>query len=432
MFAPKDIEIAWTKTEDKLADFLEKKKWHKAFLFFASLIIAYFSYGLWAQNSFPPWSRFNLVQDRLWATYVLIFLSFIPLFIHQLRHSVLFLLFAVSIAWLFPIYKIDALSLNAIAPIIYLVACAVIVNIKFLARFLKAALIVLLFLGLVSWVTRNAILSENSKLILYFSNLHLDLLLLYFIGSIFNKKPFPNSLHFNPLQLIAPSPLPEQLEMKNNSSYEKQFIKGMLGIFNAQFIFVFLIFLLTQDAIARNTNPLLYYCVFILTIVAAMKMVSSLLWIYGIKTVSATYFLILAKSPIEVWQRGSVFVADFLFNKIYLPIWKRSRSITLAAIATVFSVLVHVFVFHEMLIKTLLRYQFGDFLFGSFGLNQALQWGIWVAIWLVWILIFSIFLKTTKPLHSISVFQWILVFLTHIGSALVFPIVFQLSTIIRI
>lgn len=431
MIAPKNFEIRWTQFEDTFAESLTKKNWAKPVLFFLTVVMAYLTFDFWTQSSFPQWSRFNLIQDRLWATYVLIFLSFLPLVIRQLRGSVPFLFIVVSTSWLFPAYKINSLSSNGFLPIVYLVMCSFIVNRSFWNRWLRAFLVLVLFLALVSLLTNNAIDSANGKLLIYFSNLHLDFLLLYYIGAIFNQKSFSNQMHFNPLQLVSPLPLPENSQSLKNEGYELQFTKGILGIFWAQIIFLSLILVLQQPSVFETQNPLIYYFLFIATVIGAMKMASSLLWIYGFKTLPATYFLLLAKSPIEVWQRGSTFVADFLFNKIYLPIWKRTRSMPLASILVVIAVIFHVFFFHEILVKTLLRFQFGNMLFGSFGMAEAIQWGLWVAAWSTWIFVFWVFAKLTKPLHHYSIFQWLLIALTHLGSAMIFPAVLYLASVVR-
>lgn len=429
MFAPKKFEDAWILHESNLVENLSKKKWNKPLLFFLTAIFSYFVHDLWTQNTFPQWSRFYLVQDKLWASYALIFLSFVPLFIPKFRSSAIFLLCAVSASWLYPIYKLGLISANSILPIFYLLVCALICRLQKLNSWIKFSIVVLLFLGLVSTMTKNAIAAGNGKLLLYFSNIHLDLILLYFVGVIFSQKSWPIAFHFNPLQLLAPNPLPETSQVASSPDYEKQFTKGILNILVAQIIFVLIIFALTTESIAQTTNPLVYYILFVATVIGAMKMASALLWIYGFKTISATYFLVLAKSPIEIWQRGAVFIADFLFNQVYLPLWKRFRSSAVASAALVVAVLVHVFMFRELLVKSLLRWQFGEF-FGSFGKAEAVQWGLWVLVWLAWIGIFSFITKLTKSFHKYPGFQWLLIVLTHLGSALIFPIVFYLARIV--
>ena len=431
MFKPQNIETAWIETEKSIVETMTKKKWIKPFLLFTTIAFAYFSFGLWTQTQFPQWSRFNLIQDRLWATYVVIFSSFVPLFITRLRNSKLFLMLVLALSWLLPIYAIGAIGITSALPIIYLFLSSVVVASHKINRWLKLFIVVVLFLGLVSLITRDIINSQNHKVLLYFSNIHMDLSLLYFIGAIFNKVPFKFLLHLNPLQFVSPTPLPETTQTSENSSeYDKQCFRGWLGIIQTQIIFLFIIGLLKLDSIANTQNPLIHYLFFILTITGAVKLVSSLLWIYGFQSPSSTYFIILAKTPIEIWQRGAVFIADFLFNKIYLPTWKIFRRIWLSSMLSVLSILFHLFIFHEWIVKSVLRIQFGNMLFGNFGWLETKQWGLWIGVWFVWILLFLGVQNLTKKFHGNSLFQWGMVLATHLGSAMILPIVTYLLTII--
>lgn len=431
MFKPQNIETAWIETEKSIVEIMTKKKWIKPFLLFSAVAFAYFSFDLWTQTRFPQWSRFNLVQDRLWAAYVVIFSSFLPLFVTRFRNSKLFLMLVLALSWLLPIYAVGAIGIASSFPIIYLFLSSVVVASDKINRWIKLITVVVLFLGLVSLITRDIINSQNHKVLLYFSNIHMDLSLLYFIGAIFNKVPFTFLMHFNPLQFISPSPLPESTQTSQNSSdYEKQCFRGWLGIVQTQIIFLIIIGLLKLDSIANTQNPLIHYLFFILTITGAIKVVSSILWIYGFQSPSSTYFIILAKTPIEIWQRGAVFIADFLFNKIYLPTWKMFRRIWLSSMLSVLAILFHLFIFHEWIVKSVLRIQFGNMLFGNFGWLETKQWGLWISVWLVWIFLFLGVTKLSKPFHSYALFQWVMVLITHLGSAMTLPIATYLLTII--
>jgi hypothetical protein len=200
----------------------------------------------------------------------------------------------------------------------------------------------------------------------------------------------------------------------------------------AQSIFLIQILYYRGLKIGQQPEPYMQYLLFIFFIVAMMKSVTGLLWIYGINSMSATHFLVLAKSPLEVWQRGSVFIADFLFNKIYLPVWRRFRNLWLSSILVIVAIFVHLFVFHEVLIKTILRFQFGDVYFSIISFSEIFQWLIWALVWLVWIGIFSVFLKLTQAWHQNRLFLWLLVLLTHLGSSAIFPVVTYLIGIVAV
>ncbi len=435
MIGPNELEISWQKNELKIVDYLSKLSWIKPLLLVASLLVGIATFDLWTKSEFPNWSRFYIAQDRAWATYILIGLSFLPLFFKQLRYSFVFFLFAVSFSWLYPISRISSTTLYSFLPILFLVASALVTNSnlfpKLVSRWLKLLIILLLFLGMVCALTFESLRSQSNKIILYFSNLHLDLLFVYFVGAIFSEKYTSLFLHFNPLQLFSPFPLPVKTEKADSDlNYTKLFIRGILQCLQAQLIFIALIVCYQSFYIKTTANPIVHYFLFVSFIVAAMKSVSAVLWMYGIDSRSAGYFLLLAKSPIEAWQRGSVFLADFLFNKIYLPIWRKFRNVWLASGIIVFAILFHTFFFHEFLVKAVLRLLFGNENFGEFSFKSVRQQALWVFAWLVWISFFYAFQKLTSQWHKSKLFQWALILITHTGSAFIIPTIGYLSRIV--
>lgn len=425
---PHAFETKWNSFENRIVESLSKKKWILPLITLLYFTGAFFLYDIWTQAHFPSWARFNIIQDRLWAAYILLSFSFAPLFIKTLRHQPLFLFFVVAVSWLFPISKIGDITLTAFLPLLFLLVGSWLVKINKASVWLKTVILFFLYCALVSILTKEVLINPSSgKILLYFSNIHMDLLLLFFIGVTFNTRPFPLSIHYNPLQMFSPLPLPDSTTLAiEDSRYTQQFIRGIIELILSQALFVIVIMAYRSEMVATTTNPFIHYLLFLFVIVGAMKMVTSVLWIYGINSPSATYFFILAKSPIEIWQRGSVFIADFLFNKLYMPIWKKFRNLWLSSAVVIFAVLFHLFIFHELLIKSWLRWQFGDLLFGRFGTAEIKLWGFWLLTWIAFILIFSGFQKLTSRWHRQELFQWLLILITHIGCASIFPIVYYL------
>lgn len=431
MMGPQEFESAWIRKEQKIVDLLTHIPGKKPLLLVAFLFFVYLTFDLWTQSQFPKWSRFYIAQDRLWATYILVGFSFIPLFINQLRNSSIFLVMVVALSWLYPVSRLGPLTWGAFLPIVFLVLGAVVINSGKWSRWLKLGILFILFLSLVSFLTYEALQFQNNKILLYFSNLHLDLLFIYFIGALFNSTKVSYQIHFNPLQLMSPLPLPEKTQIcATMTDYNKQFVQGMIELLQAQIIFIILIVSYQSFYVKTTVNPLVHYFLFLGFIVAAMKCISALLWIYGIKSIPATYFLVLAKSPIEVWQRGAVYLADFIFNVVYMPVWKYFRKQWLAAVFVIFAILFHMFLFHEFLVKSILRFLFGSENFGTFNLSDFRSQALWIGVWLAWIGLFFVFQKLTRRWHKLKPFQWLLIILTHLGSAFVIPLVSYLGRIV--
>ena len=163
MIGPNELEISWQKNELKIVDYLSKLSWIKPLLLVASVLVGLATFDLWTKSEFPNWSRFYIAQDRAWATYILIGLSFLPLFFKQLRYSFVFFLFAVSFSWLYPISRISSTTLFSFLPILFLVASALVTNSnhfpKLVSRWLKLFIILLLFLGCA--LTTNTICNKG-------------------------------------------------------------------------------------------------------------------------------------------------------------------------------------------------------------------------------------------------------------------------------
>lgn len=427
--SPIDIEKKITKFENDLITKLSASGYSVFFVTLVLLSSLYLILPVWTKNPFPEWSRFFIAQDRIWALTSL--LSGAYLF-HFTKDSFKPLVAALSIAcsWIIPIYLLGSFRLEALAPLIY-IALNTLLLYKY-KRFKIPSLIisVFMFLVLILFLGYDVILNKDGKIFQYFSILHLEVIIFFYINMIFSTN---NSYLFylNPLLLFSPLPIPDESSIVVNKNEKKFYLlKGLLFIAEAQVLLLIIIFIFNfLDFKIPPSIPVQFY-LFIIFISAGMKICSGLLWMYGIKSPATSHFLLLAKSPLETWQKGSVFFAKFIFSKIYLPLWIRMRSHILSTTFSISFILFHLYLFHEVILGNLLVWLFPSLNFMSSSIASLKQQALWVILWILWILFFEFTLSKIDLLKKSSLGHWLLVFITHLGNMSIIPLTLYLSGIL--
>lgn len=427
-FTPVTLEKIWIDTENKIA---EKLSTFSAIVLFFSLFFlggAYFGYGTWTTLPLPAWGRFFIAQDRYWASIVLLAGAFFHYLLNPKgKLNILVLSSIVTASWLFPLSKLQAIRIEAFYPILFVFLCSSILKFVKTKKVFLLFFFIGIFILLVFGLYQAAATTHNGKVLQYFSVLHLDVLLLYFIQRLFVGQNLEPDFDFNPLQLYLPLPIPAESTLSSKKAERKLlFVKGCIQIAQAQIIFLILLTIVSKQYFRETENPYSHYLVFLFLVACGMKMVTGLLWAYGFKTPPASYFIFLAKSPLEIWQRGSTYLAKFAFFNIYLPIWKRVRNSFFPSAAVLAFVFFHLFFFHEVLIKKIISLFIPGIVVAGLSPEVLMQQLIWLAIWLIWIFCFLFVLKK-YPLAIHGRFSsWFLVLLTHLGSASVIPVTFYL------
>lgn len=350
---PTQFESKWQTTEDRITNYLAQSP----FIFFLFLTIiaisAYALLPLWQFPNYPGWARLNLVQDRYWASLIIITGSLLYYFLPK-KWMNLYLVFILCLSWFIPVYILDSLRVSSIFPVLFLLLNSL--SIFYFKKYKK----LLLFFCVFQFIALNLLLgldvelNKKGKLFQYFSLIHFEMLFFYFIQTIYQEKT-NFAFNLNPLQLYAPIPIPRESEfIQNNSSLKKNyFIKGFLEIAQSFAIFCLLFVFIKKDILKQNHSIIIPYIVFLFFVIAAMKSIHGILWVFGFKTPSATHFIFLAKSPLETWQKGSTFIAKFIFNIIYFPLWKRFRNQAIATFGVLAFVFFHLFLLHDFFLKKL-------------------------------------------------------------------------------
>lgn len=423
---PIQLEWKWQNTEERITNYFVRSSLAFLLLLATIAVLAYILFPLWQSSAYPAWARLNLVQDRYWASLTLITGALLFYFVPGKTVN-FYLIFILCLSWFIPVYLLDSLRISSIFPVLY-----ILLNSFFIFQFKKHKTI-LLFLCSFLFVALNILLgldvelNKKGKLFQYFSLIHFEMLFFYFIQTIYQEKS-NFVFNLNPLQLYAPLPLPIESEFIKNSPLKKAyFIKGFLEIAQSFLIFNSLFLLFKADLLKQKPSLVVPYVVFLFFVIAVMKSLHGILWIFGFKTPSATHFILLAKSPLETWQRGSTFIAKFVFNIIYFPLWKAFRSQIIAVFGVLVFIFFHLFLLHDFFLKNIFILFFPTFQTFPTTTHQLYQQLIWLTVWLVWILVFMFTFQKITFLKKTPTGMWILVLLTHIGNLLVLPLSLYLT-----
>lgn len=427
--SPNQFEFKWKTVEDKITSYFVQSNF--SFLIFLTVLsgLSYLLLPLWQSSDYPAWARLNLAQDRYWASLTIIIGSLFFYFIPQ-KITNIYLIFILCLSWFIPVYLLDSLRISSLYPILYILINSILIF-KF-KEYKKSLLIIctFLFLILVVLFGLDVELSKKGKLFQYFSLIHFEMLFFYFIQTIYQQN-FNFIFNFNPLQLYSPIPIPAESEFIQNKQFKKTyFVKGMIEIAQSVLLFSCLFISLKVDFLKRQDSIIIQYVVFLFFVIAVMKSLHGILWLFGFKTPSATHFVLLAKSPLETWQRGSTFVAKFIFNAIYFPLWKAFRSQFFAVTGVLLFVFFHLFILHDILLKNILILFFPAFQTMPASFHQLSQQLIWFLVWFLWIMGFMFSFQRIEYFKKSAFGQWLLIVFTHIGNMLIMPLGFYLTQLL--
>ncbi len=414
---------------------IEKLSRGSGFLWFAlvwGVLNSWLSYSVWARPQ-PDWSRFFLAQDRYWGAATLFFGFYFSFVIpHQIRvyfHRILFV-----IVWLVPCYLLKIERPIVLAPVLYVVICTVALSWprSLWTRKIVAALVVLFtFVGLLWWLGKDAELAKDYRLFRFFWVLHLEMLLIYFLRESFRAPKISLSVALNPLQLFSPLPWPTDLTLAEKKWEIRSLqVSGLMQIIFAQLLFWIL--LLTVPSLPVDIpvlGHLLQYVTFVIFATAALNCVSGMLRMFGFRAADATYFLVLAKSPLEIWQRGSTYMAQFLFQVVFFPIWKQTRKMWVAGGVLAILVLIHIYFFHELFLRELLRWLAPTLPIAQTSWDQIIWLPVfWFLSWMIWMTAFYLLTKAFRFLKTENG-AWVAILLTHLGSSQIFWLAKEMATL---
>jgi len=398
-------------------------------------LYSWLSYPFWAQIQ-PGWSRFFLAQDRYWSS-VTLFSGFCLSFILPYSWRAYFFRILFAAIWLVPCFVLKIYRPVVLAPVAFVALNTLWLLLPrptWARKFLAAGFVTASFVFLLWLIGLDAGLSKDYRLFRFFWVLHLEMLLLYYLRESFRSQAILPSISLNPLQLFAPLPWPTTLSRADNKTEIHSLqVSGLLQLFVAHAIFLLLLWVVPKLPVEiPYVGSLLQYVTFIFFATAAFNCVSGPLRMFGFRAGDATYFLALSKSPLEIWQRGSVYMAQFLFQVVFFPIWKRTRQLWLAGGVLVLLVLIHIYFFHELFLRELLRWLAPTLPIAETQWDQIFWVPIfWMSSWVLWIGLFHGLTKVFRFLKTENG-AWVAIVLTHLGSSQIFLVAKEMAALFGI
>lgn len=423
MLSPVELERKILSVEKSLSQWLSNRREFLLVAFLISAAFTRFVYPLWTRPM-PNWSRFFLAQDRLFAVLTLLAGVFVSVWMRKSWRKWFYPLLMIT-AWLVPCFILKVERPIVAAPILFIFLATGLLRLSVSSTAAKSArglCIAVVFLTLVWLLGLDAETSKSYQLFRYFWTLHLEMLLLFFVAANFRRQTPAAAINLNPLQLVAPLPWPEEMVLENNDRDLRELrASGFLQLLYAQIVFVGLMFLLPQvSAPPVDGNNPLHYLIFLVFVSAVFSTVTGFLRLFGYRAPDATYFVMLAKSPWEIWQRGSTYMARFFFRNIYFAIWSRTRQVWLATSILVLAIYVNLYLFHELFLRELLRWLSPSLPIGA-GTSQQIYLLplLWMLSWLAWMAVFYGLQKVFRFLRS-DYGAWLAILITHLGSSQMF------------
>jgi hypothetical protein len=163
----------------------------------------------------------------------------------------------------------------------------------------------------------------------------------------------------------------------------------------------------------------LQYLEFLLAVIAGFNIAVGITRMYGVPAADITRFPFLARTPLEIWKRGSSYVYDFILRFVFLPAYRSTRSIFATSLICLLVVVMHLFLFHEILIRKFYQLALPALSAPQVDPRVVLIFAFSYAfVWYVLIVIFDLLWR--KVLARKTSLQWLSVFVTQAAVSYVY------------
>lgn len=413
---PEKIESHYIAWEEKLVNKLTQNSFFIKILFLTCLA-SMFYWGLYPTltGNFSSWSRFDIIQDRVWYTIGLVFFSPFYFYIPEKLRS-LFFVAVMLVVWtgggLILGLKIGTWILHPLSfYLFYLILKKIHIANRSLDISTKTVLILIIFWSDLYLAALTTIESSSPYLTLI-SKFRFEYVLIFAISLAFSHNKNSHELLIHPLQLSHSFPLPEESSF---STKHRTWWKGGLNLSLGIFLTWLVSKIATLDILNTQYSSAILYLYFCLFVVAIMNITTGLARVYGLEIKDGTYFLIFARSPMDFWRRSSTYLYQFILGFIFLPTARLSRSTVLALIISILAAVFQIFLLHELFVRGFLILAFPDLKIAAPQIQTLLTVsagyiGLWTAAELLHRGLIKIFALVFKG----DVLTWLSVLLSHL------------------
>ncbi len=313
---------------------------------------------------------------------------------------------------------------------LYLLFCFLILRKKpsrFFPLLFRSLILIISFFAVGYALAKEASSKNNNEILRLFWTIHPQFYLLFVISWLFSaikKQDLLLSIH--PMNLTWGTLWPQEssLVLTSKEVWE-QWWQGLYNCMLGTFLF-FLVFglkLLAKDV--RIDGHLLvgfYYVYFIIYLVASFNLYIGFSRMLRIRCPDPTHFLIFAKTPMEVWQRGSTYLYRFFLRFIYLPIYRKVKNYFITILVCLVLIISHMFLFHDIVVRNLYAFLVPELNAPNVPVLPVVIFSFsWALLWFTWIFIGStVWRKILLKFHSPAL-SWLSVLATHIVAASIHP-----------
>ncbi|MCB0363627.1 MAG: hypothetical protein KDD35_12950, partial [Bdellovibrionales bacterium] len=212
----------------------------------------------------------------------------------------------------------------------------------------------------------------------------------------------------------------------NKTELRKFWWKGLYNCYLAALLFSLAFFLkkiLPGWESQSFANILFQYGYFLLFLIASFNQLAGMSRMFGIDCPDPTHFLVLAKTPMETWQRGSTYLYRFFLRHIFIPLMRFSRHFALASLLSFVLVIGHMFLFQDIVVRGLFVQLVPELRAPPVNILSTVIFSFsWISIWYFWILIGASLWNRILRKFSHPICQWLSVIGNHLVVLSILPI----------
>ncbi|MCM2282617.1 MAG: hypothetical protein NDI61_12310 [Bdellovibrionaceae bacterium] len=372
-------------------------------------------------HTFPSWARMNLAQDRTWILVSLVTLGFFTPWVPR-RFLGPYFIFSFITSWI-----VSASLLQAASPAVLVFPAYLLVNggmLSWLAcrptsgRTAMTLFVVTLGFGACMWSAGWVAMQGHTSYLQFFWLMHPQgVLWLAFALIAGVKSPGARDLTlkaWSPSQVGYSVPLAPETEVRSGD--RRLWWMGWWNILFAMLLLRIVIAMALSPLPAhRAAQALFLYGYFCVYVVASMNVIAGTLRLFGVAVPDATRFLFLSATPLEIWRRSFTYMYQFMFQVVFLPVYRVSRSLIVTGVLTAMVIGVQMFLFHEVGVRAFYS------LFFSQLASVQVEWmhvlvdvGAYIVGWLILILLYRATLQKFFVRRGWIGASWCPVLSTHV------------------
>ncbi len=372
-------------------------------------IFVHLAEAVW-QFNYPPWARFSLILERRNLCSLLLlgtlFTTWIPL-----RFKNIYYVSWGAVAWVFHGFMFrqfqwrwDVILLPVLFLVFFAIARVFAHRIEFDEESSKGSSPKTILFGMagvfgflvVAYGFGFSYKGHNSpQMLRLFWLIHPEALILLFLQILLMLKTVGSSLRSslissyitNPINYFAPQPWVFNRQPASLSERKSLWGEGFALIVWGQLVILISMrlvqFLHLSGAPATYWLPLRQYLPFLLMVIGTMNFIEGLCKMFQIPIKPITQNLWLSPLPSEVWYRGNSHLYQWVYQWIYIPLFRRVKKNALALFLTLIFIVFNSVLLHDLIDFTLYSY----LLKIQSGVPQwsfVLFWSLlaWILIWM--------------------------------------------------